>query len=179
MLADELNLNWHKEWRKQVVDAFLECRDIDMGEHVEMPLADWERLQKALMQAPSRTLPFVETVEQLVRGKCICSDGEWVETDSEPRPRKNAHPTVKPTDLMAYLCRLVTPPGGVVLDPFMGSGSTGKAAMREGFRFIGCELSPEYMTIARARIEDACKQPRLIMDEQPIQEQGAMFEGKE
>ena len=78
---------------------------------------------------------------------------------------------------MAYLCRLVTPPGGVVLDPFMGSGSTGKAAMREGFRFIGCELSPEYMTIARARIEEACKQPRLIMEEQPIQEQGAMFEG--
>ncbi len=65
---------------------------------------------------------------------------------------KNTHPTVKPTDLMAYLCRLVTPPGGVVLDPFMGSGSTGKAAMREGFRFIGCEMSPEYMTIARARI---------------------------
>jgi DNA modification methylase len=91
--------------------------------------------------------------------------------------RKNTHPTVKPTDLMAYLCRLVTPPSGVVLDPFMGSGSTGKAAMREGFRFIGCELSPEYMTIARARIEDACRQPRLIMDEQPIQEQGAMFEG--
>jgi len=52
-----------------------------------------------------------------------------------------------------------------VLDPFMGSGSTGKAAMREGFRFIGCELSPEYMTIARARIEEACKQPRLITDD--------------
>ncbi|MBB3017662.1 site-specific DNA-methyltransferase (adenine-specific) [Microvirga lupini] len=65
----------------------------------------------------------------------------------------NNHPTVKPTDLMAYLCRLVTPPGGVVLDPFMGSGSTGKAAMREGFRFIGCELSPEYLAIAEARIE--------------------------
>ena len=89
----------------------------------------------------------------------------------------NSHPTVKPTDLMAYLCRLVTPPSGVVLDPFMGSGSTGKAAMREGFRFIGCELSPEYMTIARARIEDACKQPRLIMDEQPIRDQGSIFEG--
>lgn len=67
----------------------------------------------------------------------------------------NNHPTVKPTDLMAYLCRLVTPPGGTVLDPFMGSGSTGKAAMREGFRFIGCELSPEYLTIARARIAHA------------------------
>jgi len=93
------------------------------------------------------------------------------------RGEGNVHPTVKPTDLMAYLCRLVTPPGGVVLDPFMGSGSTGKAAMREGFRFIGCEMSPEYMTIARARIEDACRQPRLIMDEQPIRDQGSIFEG--
>ena len=67
--------------------------------------------------------------------------------------RANIHPTVKPTDLMAYLVRLVTPPGGQVLDPFVGSGSTGKAAMREGFRFIGCELSPEYMAIAEARIQ--------------------------
>lgn len=57
-----------------------------------------------------------------------------------------------PTDLMAYLCRLVTPPGGLVLDPFMGSGSTGKGALREGFIFIGCELSPEYVEIARARM---------------------------
>jgi len=65
----------------------------------------------------------------------------------------NHHPTVKPTDLMAYLVRLVTPAGGVVLDPFMGSGSTGKAAMREGARFIGCELSPEYLAIAQARIK--------------------------
>lgn len=64
----------------------------------------------------------------------------------------NTHPTVKPTDLMAYLVRLVTPPGGLVLDPFMGSGSTGKACMREGFRFIGCELSAEYVSIAEARI---------------------------
>ncbi|RED06947.1 site-specific DNA-methyltransferase [Ectopseudomonas oleovorans] len=65
----------------------------------------------------------------------------------------NIHPTVKPTDLMAYLCRLVTPHGGIVLDPFMGSGSTGKAAMREGFQFIGCEQEESYMAIARARIE--------------------------
>lgn len=64
----------------------------------------------------------------------------------------NNHPTVKPTDLMAYLCRLVTPPGGVVLDPFMGSGSTGKAAMREGFCFIGIELDAVYLAIAEARI---------------------------
>ena len=67
--------------------------------------------------------------------------------------RRSDHPTVKPTDLMAYLCRLVTPPGGIVLDPFMGSGSTGKAALREGFRFIGIEKSPEYMAIAEARVK--------------------------
>ncbi|WP_085708321.1 MULTISPECIES: site-specific DNA-methyltransferase [unclassified Pseudomonas] len=65
----------------------------------------------------------------------------------------NNHPTVKPTDLMAYLLRLVTPAGGVALDPFMGSGSTGKAAMREGFQFIGCEIDEQYAAIARARIE--------------------------
>lgn len=69
--------------------------------------------------------------------------------------RSNHHPTVKPTALMRYLCRLVTPPGGVVLDPFMGSGSTGKAAILEGFRFVGCEREAEYLEIARARIAAA------------------------
>jgi len=68
------------------------------------------------------------------------------------RDTNNIHPTVKPTDLMAYLCRLVTPPGGLVLDPFMGSGSTGKAAMHEGFQFCGIEMNAEYLEIARARI---------------------------
>jgi site-specific DNA-methyltransferase (adenine-specific) len=56
---------------------------------------------------------------------------------------------------MRYLCRLVTPPGGVVLDPFLGSGSTGKAAMLEGFRFIGIEREAEHIPIAKARIEHA------------------------
>lgn len=67
----------------------------------------------------------------------------------------NNHPTVKPTDLMRYLCRLVTPPGGTVLDPFTGSGSTGKAAVLEGFSFIGIEREAEYVEIARARIAAA------------------------
>lgn len=67
----------------------------------------------------------------------------------------NNHPTVKPTALMQWLCRLVTPPGGTVLDPFMGSGSTGKAAMHEGFQFIGIDMTPEYVDIARARIQHA------------------------
>jgi DNA modification methylase len=66
----------------------------------------------------------------------------------------NHHPTVKPLDLMQWLCRLVTPKGGLILDPFTGSGSTGRAAVAEGFRFVGIELSEEYATIARARIAD-------------------------
>ena len=66
---------------------------------------------------------------------------------------KNIHPTVKPVKLMEYLCRLVTPPNGVVLDPFMGSGTTGIAATNEGFCFVGIEMDEEYMNIAKARIE--------------------------
>jgi DNA modification methylase len=69
--------------------------------------------------------------------------------------RKNAHPTVKPTDLMRYLCRLVTPPGGTVLDCFMGSGSTGKAAMLEGFEFIGIERDADSFATSVVRIEHA------------------------
>ncbi len=65
----------------------------------------------------------------------------------------NNHPTVKPTALMQYLCRLITPTGGVVLDPYMGSGSTGKAAVKEGFSFVGCELDKEYYKIAKKRIQ--------------------------
>jgi len=97
---------------------------------------------------------------------CLTITSEWtvsprgVERAASPTQWKisgNAgqpcdHPTVKPTDLMRYLCRLVTPPNGVVLDPFMGSGSTGKAAIAEGFRFIGIEREAEYVEIARARI---------------------------
>src|SRR5690606_21162457 len=64
----------------------------------------------------------------------------------------NRHPTVKPTDLMAWLVRLVTPPGGTVLDPFAGSGSTLVAAKREGFSYVGIEREEEYVEIAKARV---------------------------
>jgi DNA modification methylase len=76
---------------------------------------------------------------------------------------RNHHPTVKPTDLMRYLVRLVTPHDGIVLDPFMGSGSTGKAAMLEGKRFVGCDLDPEYVRIAQARCAYA-----LTKDQSPV-----------
>lgn len=76
----------------------------------------------------------------------------------EAMKSRNHHPTVKPTDLMRYLCRLVTPPNGVVLDPFMGSGSTGKAAVLERFSFIGIDRESEYVEIARCRIAAAEKE---------------------
>jgi site-specific DNA-methyltransferase (adenine-specific) len=91
-------------------------------------------------------------------GRETSIDNAYQRNSSNSSNSSNSHPTVKPTDLMAYLCRLVTPPGGTVLDPFMGSGSTGKAAMLEGFSFIGIDMTPEYVEIARARIEFALRQ---------------------
>lgn len=78
---------------------------------------------------------------------------------------ENHHPTVKPTDLMRYLCRLVTPPNGIVLDPFNGSGSTGCAAVLEGFQYIGIEREAEYIAISEKRIQARSKQ----VQEQPKQ----------
>jgi DNA modification methylase len=99
----------------------------------------------------------------LVENQRLSGDGKPIATPL----RRNHHPTVKPTDLMRYLCRLVTLPGGIVLDPFMGSGSTGKAAVLEGFQFIGIEREPEYIAIARARIADAvCRSKALTFDQQ-------------
>ena len=82
------------------------------------------------------------------------TDQDYRRGDTKPTTeRKNTHPTVKPVELMKYLCRLVTPKGGTVLDPFMGSGSTGMAAKDEGFDFIGIEKEREYYDIAEARIK--------------------------
>ena len=89
----------------------------------------------------------------VARSNLNTKNGAGERLDGAPSPiRANIHPTVKPTELMRYLVRMVTPLGGTVLDPFTGSGSTGRAAMLEGAQFIGCELSPEYAEIARARI---------------------------
>ena len=85
-------------------------------------------------------------------GGCKCEN----RTYSNPI-KKNNHPTVKPVALMRYLCRLITPKGGTVLDPFMGSGSTGVAAKLEGFKFIGIDSKKEYYDIAVARIKHATK----------------------
>jgi DNA modification methylase len=84
---------------------------------------------------------------------CECPDRTYVNPT-----RANHHPTVKPTELMRYLVRLITPPNGTVLDPFMGSGSTGKAAVLERFSFIGIDQSADYLEIATARIKHAEQQ---------------------
>lgn len=74
------------------------------------------------------------------------------------QPQQNHHPTVKPIELMRWLCRLITPPGGLILDPFTGSGSTGCAAVLEGFRFLGIERETDYIAIARRRIDHWAQQ---------------------
>ena len=104
-----------------------------------------------------------EGCEGLEAKRTTFADGTGLKNNGDGTPRnqqpsnRNHHPTVKPTDLMRYLCRLVTPPGGTVLDPFMGSGSTGKAAALEGFHFIGMERDADYFVIAQARIDHARK----------------------
>jgi site-specific DNA-methyltransferase (adenine-specific) len=103
-----------------------------------------------------------ERTKRILGSGIISSDHPETASGGGDRLARNPHPTVKPTDLMRYLCRLITPPNGIVLDPFMGSGSTGKAAMAEGFRFIGIEREAEYIEIARARISAEAEKPRQL-----------------
>jgi len=90
-------------------------------------------------------------------GSTIVNDGRVTSIDNPYQRgdtlRRNTHPTVKPIELMRYLCRLVTPPNGLILDPFCGSGSTGCAAVQEGFRFLGIDCEQEYVTLAQARLK--------------------------
>ena len=95
-------------------------------------------------------------------------------SDGRETQYRNTHPTVKPEALMRWLVRLITPPGGLVLDPFIGSGSTGKAAVLEGFDFVGCELTAEYLPIANARIAAAVARAEQAQAAAP---QYDMFDG--
>jgi site-specific DNA-methyltransferase (adenine-specific) len=102
----------------------------------------------------------LEELEQSVAGSyCgnVANNGNKIgaQPDKPNQPAKNFHPTVKPTSLMEYLIKLVTPPNGTVLDPFTGSGSTGKAAILQGFDFIGIEMTEEYLPIIEGRLKHA------------------------
>jgi DNA modification methylase len=112
------------------------------------------------LETPTENLQGLDT-----RGRTLVRDDgtkTLVERWKPSAERKNNHPTVKPTELMRYLCRLVTPQGGVVLDPFMGSGSTGKAAVMGGYEFVGIEMDEDYFEIACARLQAAQKQRGLF-----------------
>ncbi len=99
------------------------------------------------------------------RGRCTpLKPLHWSSGDANPgsfqsegtdKTSPNNHPTVKPTELMGYLVRLVTPAGGLTIDPYMGSGSTGKAAILKGYRFVGIEREAPFLPIAEARISHA------------------------
>jgi len=132
---------------------------------------NWDRVQSANQGIASQGIKAIDLRDRAPSGRWpanLIHDGSnqptallrdsarffyCAKASKADRGEGNSHPTVKPTELMRYLCRLVTPCGGVVLDPYMGSGSTGKAAVLEGFRFIGIEREAEYLEIARGRIE--------------------------
>lgn len=132
--------------RHEVLAAFPEAK----GQQVDLKGNSKDRISKGIfgdMKAARDAKARVEDDKSAARF-FYCA-----KASKKDRGEGNNHPTVKPTELMAYLCRLVTPPGGIVLDPFMGSGSTGKAALREGFGFIGMEMDPDYFEIAKTRIK--------------------------
>ena len=102
-----------------------------------------------------------ESIGKLQGGRKEGSAGSVMPSDGRINPyagagakKRNIHPTVKPLDLMRYLCRLITPPNGIVLDPYLGSGTTAVAAKLEGFRYIGMEQEPEYVDIANGRVAE-------------------------
>jgi site-specific DNA-methyltransferase (adenine-specific) len=116
-------------------------------------MAKKERKDKTSLAGAEEKLQQLNGAK-VIKGRDAGQDSRSVAHKARPTARMNIHPTVKPTELMKYLIRLVTPKGGVVLDPFMGSGSTGKAAVREGMEFIGIEREEEYYEIAKQRIEN-------------------------
>jgi site-specific DNA-methyltransferase (adenine-specific) len=109
---------------------------------------------QAKVSKAERNMGLDDFEDKVIEGRDAGQDERAVAYKKRPTPTKNTHPTVKPVSLMAYLCRLVTPPNGIVLDPFMGSGSTGIAARLEGFKFLGMEMDKDYFKIAEARIEN-------------------------
>jgi DNA modification methylase len=115
-----------------------------------------ERKDKTTLAGAEEKLQQLNGPKQ-IKGRDEGQDSRSVAHKARPIARMNVHPTVKPTDLMQYLIRLVTPKGGIVLDPFMGSGSTGKAAIKEGMIFVGIEREDEYYQIAKQRIEHEIK----------------------
>ena len=121
---------------------------------------------KASKQERNKGFDIELTPNERPPGEAFGETHQYGLTENSIQNDGNNHPTVKPVDLMKYLCRLVTPPNGIVLDPFMGSGTTGIAATVEGFNFIGVEMSEEYLKIADTRISHwVDEKEELIIEE--------------
>lgn len=118
-----------------------------------------------------------ETKSGSYNGNAIQPDGNKIgaNPDKPNQPAQNFHPTVKPTDLMQYLIKLVTPAGGIVLDPFTGSGSTGKAALLDGYQFVGIELTADYLPIIEGRLRWADQERRDQVEALEAEEKETLF----
>jgi DNA modification methylase len=130
------------------MDALADLDAAPYPRHLIIPKADRAERERGLAGGTERG---VYNGGEGMGGRSL-RDGEWVNTENPRTARANVHPTVKPIDLMRHLVRLVTPVDGVVLDPFLGSGTTCLAASEEGFRSIGIEQSAEYLEIAKGRL---------------------------
>jgi hypothetical protein len=149
-----LNSLQPKITRESTVDANCEMEN---GGNLAVSAEKSSRLNQVITSVSLELAPGASlAVSQML--STISAAANW-------KPLTNFHSTVKPTDLMRYLCRLVTPPGGIVLDPFFGSGSTGKAAKLEYFNFIGIEREAEYCEIARKRIDGTLANRKLNFQE--------------
>lgn len=153
------------------------CRQEKEAGLDHMPLRRSNKMNEGGMQARRDAKADKAIESQALDGKgrtLIREDGSKTLVERFiPQYRANTHPTCKPIDLMRWLCRLITPPGGKILDPFMGSGTTGCGALLEGFEFIGIEMNPDYCEIARRRMNYWSSASTRVMDKnEEIDEEG-------
>lgn len=143
------------DWRNQETWRIaIECAGFDIRSHCV-----WDRVGRGMGDLSAAFAPRHDVFWFATKGRFKFPGKRPASVLRHQRPSSHhsPHPTRKPVELMLDLVRAVTPPGGVVFDPFAGSGSTGEAAAIGGFAFQGCELSPEYFELAKANIEKAHK----------------------
>ena len=162
---DTFNCSFNNDYEGNITNGRFPANTIHDGsdEVVELFPNDYEIEDSAARFFYTAKASKKDRDEGLISEFATVNDGRKKSIDNPfqrgETPKRNIHPTVKPTDLMQYLIRLVAPKGSIILDPFMGSGSTGKAAMIENnernadYKFIGIDLEQEYCDIAKARIE--------------------------
>ena len=153
----KIKTNCGDAWYKQNVDVVLPV-DINNGGNASRFFKSIIYQAKASKSERNKGCEGLEEKRKkvaVIQTKGVANDGEWEDGKQLSSPMKNNHPTVKPIALMEYLIKMVTRKGGIVLDPFMGSGSTGVACIKNGFGFIGIEREDEYIKICKARMEEA------------------------